>query len=51
MLESGINHLECMYDHERLARQLQGEGVRFMQPFSDFPHLYQALTEGPVVAG
>lgn len=46
MLESGINHLECMYDHERLARQLQGEGVRFMQPFSDFPHLYQALTEG-----
>ena len=46
MFESGINHLECMYDHERLARQLEGEGVAFMQPFSDFPHLYQALTEG-----
>ena len=46
MFESGINHLECMYDHERLARQLEGEGVAFMQPFSDVPHLYQALTEG-----
>jgi len=46
MLESGINHLECMYDHTQLARQLGQQGVRFMQPFSDFPHLYQALTEG-----
>ena len=46
VLEAGINHLECMYDHEVLARQLEGQGVRFMQPFSDFPHLYQALTEG-----
>lgn len=46
MLEAGINHLECMYDHERLARQLEGEGVSFMEPFSDFPHLYQALSVG-----
>lgn len=46
MLESGINHLECMYDHTRLAAQLGRQGVRFMAPFSDFPHLYQALTEG-----
>lgn len=46
MLDAGINHLECMYDHALLARQLESEGVRFMQPFSDFPHLYQALTEG-----
>ena len=46
MFEAGINHLECMYDHTLLANQLQGEGVRFMQPFSDFPYLYQALTEG-----
>lgn len=46
VLEAGINHLECMYDHERLTRQLAHAGVRFMAPFSDFPHLYQALTEG-----
>ncbi|MFM8896526.1 MAG: hypothetical protein ACKOE2_14455, partial [Actinomycetales bacterium] len=46
MMESGINHLECMYDHKLLAEQLNREGVSFMQPFSDFPWLYQALSEG-----
>lgn len=46
MLESGINHLECMYDHRQMASQLGQAGIRFMAPFSDFPHLYQALTEG-----
>ncbi len=52
MLEAGLNHLECMYDHVICSRGLEGAGVTFMQPFSDFPHLYQALTEGewwPVV--
>jgi hypothetical protein len=46
MLEAGINHLECMYDHTRMQAKLEAAGVPFMQPFSDFPHLYQALTEG-----
>lgn len=46
MFEAGINHLECMYDHTLMARSLEADGIRFMQPFSDFPHLYQALTEG-----
>lgn len=46
MLEAGINHLECMYDHIRLKDKLEAAGVPFMQPFSDFPHLYQALSEG-----
>ena len=46
MLESGINHLECMYDHRQMSASLGREGIRFMPPFSDFPHLYQALTEG-----
>ena len=46
MLTAGINHLECMYDHHQLHHQLERAGVKFMQPFSDFPHLYQALTEG-----
>jgi hypothetical protein len=46
VLEAGINHLECMYDHTRMAERLGQTGIRFMAPFSDFPHLYQALTEG-----
>ena len=46
MLEAGLNHLECMYDHVICSRELEGAGVTFMPPFSDFPHLYQALTEG-----
>ena len=46
MLEAGINHLECMYDHTTCNAQLAKAGVKFMKPFSDFPHLYQELTEG-----
>lgn len=46
MLEAGLNHLECMYDHTRMQAQLEAAGVPFMSPFSDFPHLYQALTVG-----
>jgi hypothetical protein len=46
MLEAGLNHLECMYDHTRMQSQLEAAGIAFMQPFSDFPHLYQALTQG-----
>lgn len=46
MLEAGINHLECMYDHATCHARLEAAGVRFMAPFSDFPHLYQELTEG-----
>lgn len=46
VLEAGINHLECMYDHVRMHAELEAAGVSFMPPFSDFPHLYQALTQG-----
>lgn len=46
MLDAGINHLECMYDHVRMQAGLEAAGVAFMEPFSDFPHLYQALTAG-----
>lgn len=46
MLEAGINHLECMYDHVTMDAQLSRAGITFMAPFSDFPHLFQALTEG-----
>jgi hypothetical protein len=46
VLEAGINHLECMYDHVRMQAGMEAAGVAFMPPFSDFPHLYQALTQG-----
>lgn len=46
ILEAGLNHVAGLYDQRALRSQLSGEGLRMMQPFSDFPHLYQELTEG-----
>jgi hypothetical protein len=46
-LEAGMHHLECQFDFEALKKQMEGEfGVRVMKPFTDFPHLRQAFTEG-----
>lgn len=45
-LDAGLHHLECRFDHDRLREQLAGEGVGTMKPFSDFPFLKQAFTEG-----
>ena len=46
MLEAGINHLECTYDQQALRAQLKDIGITMMAPFSNFPHLYQELSEG-----
>lgn len=46
ILEAGLNHVAGLYDQRALRSQLEREGLRMMQPFSDFPHLYQELTEG-----
>ena len=46
MLESGLHHLEAKFDFEGLRDTLKGAGVNFMKPFSDFPHLRQAFSEG-----
>ncbi|WP_340077376.1 hypothetical protein [Leptobacterium sp. I13] len=46
MLEAGLNHLECMYDAKKLNEQFADLKIDIMQPFSDFPHLYQVLTIG-----
>jgi len=46
LLEAGMHHLECRFDHELLREQLAAEGVGTMKPFSDFPFLKQAFTEG-----
>ena len=45
-LQAGMHHLECRFDHELLRKQLAAENVNTMNPFSDFPFLKQAFTEG-----
>jgi hypothetical protein len=46
-LQSGMHHLEAMFDFDSLATQLAEEaGVKTMKPFSDFSYLRQAFTEG-----
>jgi hypothetical protein len=34
------------FDHALLRKQLSAEGINTMEPFSDFPFLKQAFTEG-----
>ncbi len=46
LLEGGLNHVAGLYEQRTLRAQLAAEGLKMMQPFSDFPHLYQELTEG-----
>ena len=46
MFEAGLNHLECMYDAKVFNELFAELDIPMMEPFSDFPHLYQALTVG-----
>lgn len=54
LLEAGMHHLECQFDHVALSEQLEAEaGIKTMPPFTAFPHLRQAFTDGerwPVAA-
>jgi hypothetical protein len=45
-LQAGMHHLEAQFDFDALREQLQEEGVKTMKPFTDFPFLRQAFTEG-----
>jgi len=45
-LQAGMHHLEARFDFELLREQLMGTGINTMSPFSDFPFLRQAFTEG-----
>lgn len=46
-LQAGMHHLECQFDFDALRDQLEAEyNVKTMKPFTDFPHLRQAFTEG-----
>lgn len=46
ILQAGMHHLECQFDHEALCDQLQAAGVNTMSPFTNLPYLRQAFTEG-----
>ncbi len=45
-LQAGMHHLEARFNHPLLCEQLAAEGIVTMKPFSDFPFLKQAFTEG-----
>ncbi|HVT74795.1 MAG TPA: hypothetical protein VHD61_16800 [Lacunisphaera sp.] len=45
-LQAGMHHLEARFNFPLLREQLAAEGVATMKPFSDFPFLKQAFTEG-----
>ena len=46
-LQSGMHHLAAMFDFNSLTKQLaENAAVKTMKPFSDFPYLRQAFTEG-----
>jgi hypothetical protein len=45
-LQAGMHHLEARFNHPLLREQLAAEGITTMKPFSDFPFLKQAFTEG-----
>ncbi|MFO0960191.1 MAG: aminotransferase class III-fold pyridoxal phosphate-dependent enzyme [Isosphaeraceae bacterium] len=47
ILEAGMHHLEAQFDFDALRTDLEAEaGIATMKPFSDFPFLRQAFTEG-----
>ena len=46
LLEAGMHHLEARFDFDLLRDQLKASDVNTMRPFSDFPFLRQAFTEG-----
>ena len=47
MLQAGMHHLECQFDHHALVEQLDREAhIKTMAPFTTFPYLRQAFTHG-----
>ncbi|MCB9846273.1 MAG: hypothetical protein H6811_09845 [Phycisphaeraceae bacterium] len=46
ILQAGMHHLECQFDHAALREQLSAVGIQTMAPFTDFDFLKQAFTQG-----
>jgi len=47
-LQAGMHHLECQFDFSAARQQLDRAGISTMKPFTDFPFLKQAFTQGEV---
>jgi len=46
-LQAGMHHLECQFDFDSLKEQMERDAnIKVMKPFTDFPYLRQAFTEG-----
>jgi hypothetical protein len=45
-LKAGMHHLECQFDFDAVRPQLAAIGVETMTPFTFWPHLKQAFTQG-----
>lgn len=46
ILKAGMHHLEAQFFFDELTQDLSKQGIKMMQPFSDFSYLKQAFTEG-----
>lgn len=46
ILKAGMHHLEAQFMFDDLKRDLKPLGVDMMEPFSSFPYLKQAFTQG-----
>lgn len=47
VLQAGMHHLEAQFDWHALVQQLERDGgIKTMAPFTTFPYLRQAFTEG-----
>ena len=48
ILQAGMHHLEARFNFKRLCSDLPKHGKNVMKPFSDFPFLKQAFTQGEI---
>jgi len=46
VLQAGMHHLECQFDHDHLTSSLEGAGHKVMEPFTSLEYLRQAFTRG-----
>jgi len=46
ILQAGMHHLEAQFLFEELRDDLGRSGIKMMDPFSNFPYLKQAFTQG-----
>ena len=48
VLQAGMHHLEAQFDFDGAREQLEHEGVKSMDPFTNFPYLRQSFTQGEI---